>query len=509
MAPDLEGIRKYCHVSDDEAKLLTDYTRPIVLLNRHEDCQLPDSIAPHNRRLGFMLPYSPHHHLLLNAGIDAVVMTSGNFSEEPIAIGNNEALERLKDIADYFLLHDREILQRCDDSIAMISSGHPQLIRRSRGHVPHPIFLDKQIGQKLLAVGGELKNSIALSRDDQVFLCQYIGDLDNLSALAFFEDSSEHLGRILKITPEAVAHDMHPEYLSTKWAAKQNLPTVAVQHHHAHLVSVMADNGVVDPTIGIIVDGTGYGTDGTIWGGEILIGDALGFERHAWLKPVPMPGGTAAIKQPWRMAVSYLYQTYGKDLANLKLPFLDKISENDLDLLIQMIDKEINSPLTSSCGRLFDGVSAMLGIRSEINFEAQAAIELEMAVASNRTKPVILVDAKDAESALDATPLIRFLIERQADGLPVGDLASLFHTSLAEMFVASANNAREKSGINRVGMSGGVYQNRYFTEYLAERLIEEKFELLTHRQVPPNDGGLALGQIVVAGAQLDAGKTGQ
>ncbi len=394
MAPDVESILKYCLVTDEEEKLLTHYRRPIVLLEKNDKCRLPDSIAPHNRYLGFMLPYSPHQHLLIRDNFDSLVMTSANLSEEPIAIGNDEAIARLKDIADYFLLHDREILQRCDDSIATVTNGYTHVIRRARGFVPAPVFIKRETSRSILACGGELKNTIALSRGNQVFLSQHIGDLDNPAAFNFFENSIEHLGRILEITPEAIAHDLHPEYLSTKWAVRQTLPVVGIQHHHAHLVSVMADNGVTEPTIGIILDGTGYGTDGTIWGGEVLIGDAGGFERHAWLEPVAMPGGTAAIMQPWRMAMSYLYHTYGSDFVDLGLPPCGKSDRKTLDMIVQMIDKEINSPMTSSCGRLFDGVSAMLGIRHEVNYEAQAAIELEMAACRDYQLPSVAFDAE-------------------------------------------------------------------------------------------------------------------
>ncbi|UCG61126.1 MAG: carbamoyltransferase HypF [Candidatus Zixiibacteriota bacterium] len=506
MAPDLESIRKYCHVDSEHEVLLKHYTRPIVLLRKRHDCQLPESIASRNRYLGFMLPYSPHHHLLIRGNFDALIMTSGNYSEEPIAIGNEEAFERLKSMADYLLTHNREILQRCDDSIAIISAGGIQAIRRSRGYVPQPIFLKESTRRRLLAVGGELKNTIALSRGNQVFLSQHVGDLDNPSAYEFFQNSIEHLGRILEIAPEAIVCDMHPEYLSTKWATGQQLQTVAVQHHHAHLVSVMADNSISEPAIGIILDGTGYGTDGTIWGGEVIIGDAGSFERFAWLEPVAMPGGAAAIKEPWRMAISYLYHTFGPEITKLDLPFLKNIGAKDIELLIQMIDKEINSPMTSSCGRLFDGVSAILGIRSEINFEAQAAVELEMTASEAYITPGQASNAS-AERAIDVTNIIRAMLDGIARGTPVEELASLFHTTLAETFVVSAKRAREKSGINRVGLSGGVYQNRYFTSYIVERFKEEGFEVLQHRQVPPNDGGLALGQIVAGDAKLRASGT--
>ncbi|UCE66220.1 MAG: carbamoyltransferase HypF [Candidatus Zixiibacteriota bacterium] len=500
MAPDIVSIKKFCFVSKDENKLLTDYTRPIVLLRKKPVCDLAESIAPNNIYLGFMLAYSPLHHLLLRDNFDALVMTSGNYSEEPIAIFNDEALQRIKPLSDYFLLHDREILQRCDDSIARIKSGTARMIRRSRGYVPRPVFLPKPLYKRILAVGGELKNTIALSRGNTVFLSQHIGDLDNPSAYSFFENSIDHLKAILEIEPELIACDLHPEYLSTKWAKKQNkLPVIEIQHHHAHLVSVMSENGITDKTMGIIYDGTGYGTDGSIWGGEILIGDAAGYERPFHLEPVPMPGGTAAIQNPWRMAVSHLYKSYGDDLFKLDLPILRVIGMADVGLIVQMIRKNINSPLTSSCGRLFDAVSAILGIRNTINFEAQAAMELEMAIDENCSDYY-----EDAVSdllsgvSINTTPLIKAVVNDILKGEDVGVISAKFHRTLAEISVKAVKRIRERYKINTVGLSGGVFQNGYFFNHLYERLNSEGFNVITHSKVPTNDGGLSLGQIVIA-----------
>ena len=506
MAPDIESIETFCLVSETERELLQQITRPIVLLRARENHTIAPSVAPNNRYLGFMLPYTPLHHLLLRGHFDALVMTSGNFTEEPIAIGNDEALERLAHLADYFLLHNREILQRCDDSIARVAAGKPRVIRRSRGYVPAPVFLKTPTRRRILGCGGELKNTIALSRGDTVFFSQHIGDLDNPAALTFFENSIAHLQRILEIEPEIIAYDLHPEYLSTKWALAQELPKIGVQHHHAHLAAVMAENGVEERTIGIILDGTGYGADGTIWGGEVLIGDAGGFVRFAYLEPVPLPGGEAAIRQPWRMAVSYLYATFGEALWDLPLPLLQTISEEKRHILVQMIDKRLNAPLTSSCGRLFDGVSALLGIRDEINYEAQAAIELEMHIDEDVDDFYSdALPARMAKGALDWRPLIRALVEDVQRSEPVGRMAAHFHRTLAELFIRAAEHAREATGLCRVGLSGGVYQNKYFFEYMVQRLQDEDFDVLTHSQLPTNDGGLALGQIVIANAKIEHG----
>ena len=500
MAPDIESIKKFCIVSINEEQLLTDYTRPIVLLRKKPESDLAKSIAPNNIYLGFMLAYSPLHHLLLKDNFDALVMTSGNFSEEPLAISNDEALHRIKPLADYFLLHDREILQRCDDSIARVESGTARIIRRSRGYVPRPLFMKKSLSKKILAVGGELKNTTALSRDNTVFLSQHIGDLDNPSAYSFFENLIDHLKVILEIEPELIACDLHPEYLSTKWAKKQNkLPVMEIQHHHAHLVSVMAENGITDKTIGIIYDGTGYGTDGTIWGGEILIGDAAGYERLFYLEPVPMPGGTPAIQNPWRMAVSYLYKAYGDDLFKLDLPVLNDISMADINLIVQMIQKYINSPLTSSCGRLFDAVSAILGIGNTIKFEAQAAIELEMIIDENCSdRYENAIPDLSSGNSINTNLLIKAIVNDIRKGEDVGVISAKFHRTLGDISVNAVNRIRERFKINIIGLSGGVFQNHFFFNYLLYRLNDEGFNVITHSKVPTNDGGLALGQAVIA-----------
>ncbi|MDZ7267532.1 MAG: carbamoyltransferase HypF [candidate division KSB1 bacterium] len=501
MARDLATLEKFCFVSPLEQAMLQQPTRPIVLLRRRDCNQLAAAVAPHQKYFGFMLPYTPLHELLLHDHFEALVMTSGNFSEEPIAISNEEALARLAALADFFLLHDREILQRCDDSIVRCAAGRPRLLRRARGHVPQPVFLPRATRRRVLACGGELKNTIALSRGNAVFLSQHIGDLDNPAAFAFFENSIAHLQRILEIVPELIAYDLHPEYLSTKWAVQQeHLPRVGVQHHHAHLAAVMADNGVTEKTIGLILDGTGYGSDGTIWGGEVLIGDAAACQRFAYLQPVVMPGGTAAIRQPWRMALSYLAATFGSNLGQLSLPFLQQLRGEAVQVVLQMIDKNINSPLTSSCGRLFDGVAALLGLRQEVNYEAQAAIELEMLADEGQQDFYSDAVRSAGAGALPLTPVVAAVVEELQNHVPREKIAARFHHTMAELFVRAACAARELTGIARVGLSGGVYQNTLFFHRMTARLQAEGFEVLSHQQVPTNDGGLALGQVVIADA---------
>ncbi len=509
MARDIETIRAHCLVSEEDEAALLHRTRPIVLLKKNSSGSLPDEVAPNQHSLGFMLPYTPLHHLLLAGELDLLVMTSGNFSEEPIAIGNDEAMDRLQHLADYFLLHDREILQRCDDSIVRVMAGHRRLVRRSRGFVPEPLFLSKPTVKRILAVGAELKNAFGLSRDNAVFLSQHIGDLDNPSAFKFFQSSIEHLEAILELKPEVIAYDLHPEYLSTKWALSQaNLPKIAVQHHHAHLASVMAENGVAEPCLGIILDGTGYGTDGTIWGGEILCGNAAGYERVGWLEPVPMPGGETAIKQPWRMALSYLRLAYGDDVDELNLPVLQGVGRPEIELCTQAMARRINAPLTSSCGRLFDGVAAMLGLRSEVSFEAQAAMELEARSGEPRPNDAyqqVLADSHN-DGAISLAVLIKAIVRDWQDNEPIDKIGARFHATLAELLIARVCELRRTTGIDRTALSGGVYQNLLFFEYMVRRLREEKFTVYTHERVPTNDGGLALGQIAVADAGLKAGE---
>jgi hydrogenase maturation protein HypF len=497
MAPDLPTIRRYCEFEKTEADVLTAPSRPIVLLRRREEIDvIAPSVAPRQRYLGFMLPYTPLHHLLLRDRFEALVMTSANLSEEPIAISNSEAFERLAGIADHFLVHDREILQRCDDSVARVVRGRTRLQRRSRGFVPASVGLPVHCSRPVLAAGGELKNTIAMARDRDVFLSQHIGDLDNPEAFRFFESSVRHLGEILEIQPEVVAFDLHPEYLSTKWALQSGLPHFAVQHHHAHLAAVMAENGVTAPTIGIILDGTGYGTDGTIWGGEVLVGDLSRFERFAWLEPLPLPGGEIAIRHPWRLAVAAVYRALGAEGLGLPLPLFADLPERDVRLVATMIDRNINSPLCSSAGRLFDAVSALCNLRTSVTYEAQAAIELEM-VATGPADDTYPVDLPTSSGPIRTDPLIHEVVSDVVHGVSNGLISSRFHTALAQSFAAAARAARDQTGIHVVGLSGGVFQNAILLGRLIDRLESDGFEVLTHTQVPTNDGGLSYGQAAV------------
>jgi len=529
MVASVSRAEELCEVNMAEADALLSIQRPIVLLSRKDSCPILDQVAPFNRELGIFLPYTPLHHLLFaEGGFPALVMTSGNLSEEPIAIHNDEARTRLSTLSDCFLLHNREILLRCDDSVVRVPRDprggtyrhrvpsaafyhrngrepEPQVekvqqLRRSRGFVPTPIFLHRQT-PPILAVGGELKNTVCLTKGNHAFLSQHVGDLENLESYRFFEEALTHLRTILEIEPRVIAYDLHPDYFSTKWALQQvAVKRVGVQHHHAHIASCMAENHLDGDVVGIALDGTGYGTDGNIWGGEVLITNYRNFHRAAHLEYVPMPGGPAAIREPWRMAVSYLAHHMGRDFLRFKLPVLDGISSRQIEVILQMAERNVNSPLTSSCGRLFDAVAALVGIRRMVNYEAQAAIELEMAIPnspSNESYPFELLLENDTY-IIGTRPLFTAALRDLSDQVPVGVISARFHKGLVEVFLEIANVLRDRSGLDRVCLSGGTFNNVYLAESLGQRLRVDGFQVFTQREVPCGDGGLSLGQAMVA-----------
>jgi hydrogenase maturation protein HypF len=506
MVPDLETLDALCEGVEEALELLRGPERPIVLLRGRPATPVAEEVAPFQRYLGVFLPYTPLHHLLFaQGGFRALVMTSGNLSEEPIAIGNEEALRRLHGIADAFLLHDRDILIRCDDSVLRMAGGRPRQVRRARGYVPVPLLLS-QDAPPILAVGGELKNTVCLTRGRFAFLSQHVGDLENAETYAFFDETIAHLRRMLGVDPEVIAHDLHPDYLSTRWArAQAGKRLVGVQHHHAHVAACMAENGLRGPVIGFALDGTGYGTDGLIWGGEVLLADYAGFERLAHLAYVPMPGGAAAIHEPWRMAVSYLVRYFGSGFRDLPLDFVRRLDPRRTEVLLRMIERGVNSPLTSSCGRLFDAVSALVGIRGEVSYEAQAAVELEMSIEKDGAEeayPLDLVpDGKGWQ--IDAGPLFGALVGDLRRGVAAGVISARFHRGLVESFGWLARRLRERTSVNRVCLSGGSFQNLHLFEGLRLRLEASGFEVFTHSRVPAGDGGLSLGQAVVAAQRRD------
>jgi len=494
MVRDVEAANRIVDINSSEENALTSIQAPILLATRKPDTSLASNIAPGTDRLGIMLPYTPLHHLLLSEPPNILVMTSANYSEEPICIDNDEALSRLGPMADYFLLHNRDIYLRSDDSVLMEMADKIRPIRRSRGFAPRPIFLKKK-APSVLAVGGELKSVVGLSKEKTVFLSQHIGDLENLEAFEFFKMTITHLQNIFEIKPELIVHDLHPDYLSTKWSKDQSLPLLGVQHHFAHFASCMIENNLNEPAIGIIMDGTGYGTDATIWGGEFLVGDLKKVERKAYFEPMPLPGGEAAIKQPWRIGLSYLHHAFGSEI-----PDLHALRNKDLAPIIQMIERGLNSPLTSSCGRLFDAVAALSGGKQEIRYEAQAAIEFMQAAHNSLGDDYSkfdLIQNQQSQHIISISHIMHELAAKVSNGQSQEIISRWFHHSLVKTFVHISNVLRKETGLNKVILSGGVFQNKLLFEGLVKELESERFLVFTHSQVPTNDGGLALGQIAI------------
>lgn len=521
MVRDIDAARRICEVNEQEAALLLSPMRPIVLMHRRKTLpavlSVADSVAPAIPWLGLFLPYAPLHHLLFADGrLSALVMTSANLSEEPIAIDDEEARFRLGNIADAFVVHDREILQRCDDSVVAVVDGGPQIIRRARGYVPLGIELPHET-PPLLAVGGHLKNVFALARGHYIYQSQHLGDLENITGLDFFRESLDHLTRTFEIEPEIVVHDLHPGYLSTNWAIEyakeRGLRTIAVQHHFAHVAGCMAEHGVDDDFIGLSLDGTGYGTDGRIWGGEVLIGRMSGeragtFERFAHLDYVPMPSGEAAIHEPWRMALGHLHAA-GFDVDSLDILKLLGTSKQETSVLLRMIQREINTPLTSSCGRLFDAVAAIVLKRLKVDYEAQAAIELEgiASIESDRVEQedYLVPQQQDGDYiVLKVDSLWRAILHDIQRGTRPERMSAKFHSSIADGFVAAAATARYRFGIHNVALSGGCMHNRRLARLLREGLEKRGFKVYRHLSVSPGDGGLSFGQAAVASAILHA-----
>jgi len=503
----VEDVAHLCTLDQLSRKLLLSRERPIVLLPRKPEAGLASGVAPRNRFLGVFLPYAPLHHLLFSSGkFEALVMTSGNLREEPIAIDNVEALERLRTIADAFLVHDRDILRRCDDSVVRVSAGQTQMLRRSRGYVPVPVALESE-SEPILAVGGELKNTVCLVRGSEAFLSQHVGDLENPESYGFFEEAVAHFQRILEVQPKVIAHDLHPDYFSTQWAfEREGTEHISVQHHHAHIAACMAENHLEGTVIGMALDGTGYGTDGAIWGGEILIADYTVFERTAHFQYVPLPGGAAAIHEPWRIAVSYLAKHYGNDISALHLPFLKEIEPRKLNVVLQMVQREVHSPRTSSCGRLFDAVAALVGLRTKVNYEAQAAIELEMAAHDSAEEGAYLLNLIPMNSGwqIGTRSLFDWLIADIEKGASVADMSRRFHNGLVAVLVDVAEKIRAQRELSRVCLSGGCFQNVLLFESLLAALRKHQFDVYFHSEVPAGDGGLSLGQALVAAHRAKA-----
>jgi len=500
MARDLTAVWGFAEVSPEEAAILTAIQKPIVLLRKIKTNTLSRHVSPDNRYFGVMLPYTPIHHLLFRHPFQALVMTSANLSEEPIVIDNTEAFLRLSGIADFILLHDRDIYLRTDDSVLRWAWGDIRHIRRSRGYAPMPVLL-KETVPPVLAVGGELKNAVCLTKNRYAFVSQHIGDLENLETYDFFNQTITHLERILAIRPIAVAHDMHPDYLSTRYAeARDALHRIPVQHHHAHIASCLAENGMDGPVIGLAFDGTGYGLDGAIWGGEVLIADCRGFERAAYLGYHPMPGAAAAIREPWRMGIAYLFAAFGDAMWDLDLPLFREIDAARLQLTAGMMNRGLNCPMTSSLGRLFDGIAAICGLRSHVTFEGQAAMALEMIADPSVTGAYGINWIRDRE--LDVASLVRDVVIDVRKGVRPEVISMKFHNGLIVGFTERCARLGRALGIPWVALSGGVFQNRILLGGMLQSLERAGMRTITHRHLPINDGGLSLGQAMIAAARV-------
>jgi hydrogenase maturation protein HypF len=521
MMPDLETVEQHCFVSEAERELLLSTARPIVLLKRKPESNIAREVAPAQDWLGVMLPYTPLHYLLFanpdlrlsTFDLPPLVMTSGNLSEEPIAIGNDEARERLASLADAFLFHDRDIHIRCDDSVVRVfnpsglrTTHHAPIttypLRRSRGYSPFPVKLPFKVPQ-ILATGSELKNTFCITNKNYAFLSHHIGDMENYETLKSFEQGVEHFERLFRVKPVAIACDLHPNYLATRYALeraqRENLPTFNIQHHHAHIAACMAEHGLDGsrPVIGLAFDGTGYGDDGAIWGGEVLVADYRGYQRVGQLEYFPLPGGDAAIKKPARTALALLW--------SLRLDWDDRLESvkefcaDDRTLLRTQLEKKINTPLTSSMGRLFDAAAALAGVRQSVNYEAQAAIEFE-ALADPLEGGKYLF--KWGQAKVQVRGAIESLTADALSGVPVPKISARFHNGLAEVCRVICLDVREKFSINEVALSGGVWQNITLLGRSLSLLRASGFRVYIHQQVPTNDGGLSLGQAVIAARRL-------
>ena len=513
----------HVHMDENERSQLFSYHRPIVLLDK----VLPDdpgkdrfggqgaciapSVAPGNLCLGIMLPYTPLHYLLLKKGPDILVMTSGNRSGHPLSIDNADALDAFSHIADYFLFHDRDIYFRADDSISRIQKGRPRFLRRSRGYAPLPVDLTPVCGDALppvIGLGAGLKSTVCLTRDTYGFLSQHIGDLEHRQTHEFYGQTIDHMQKILNIAPVMAAHDLHPGYYSSLFADRlkeKGLALIGVQHHHAHALSCMAENRLEGEVLALTLDGTGYGTDGHIWGGEVLACTFGGFRRLAHLSYLPMPGGDAAVMEPWRMAASMLCHAFGPDFVSLNIPWIRAMDPKKLGFLIQMMDRRVNSPLTSSCGRLFDGVSSLLGLCHKISHESQAAMVLEAAAGSLQDGTPYPFSFEAGRAAgdndtriIDLAPAIRQVVRDLSCGTTDAIISARFHATTVDAFVRAAVEGRAVTGLDRIVLSGGVFNNNRIFTRMVEILESESFSVYTHSCVPCGDGGIALGQVMAA-----------
>ncbi|WP_406699267.1 carbamoyltransferase HypF [Singulisphaera sp. Ch08] len=504
MVGDLAGACRIAEISTSEEALLQSRRRPIVLLRRRPGTDVVDAVAPGNRDLGVMLPYTPLHHLLLRSlEPTPLVMTSGNRSDEPIAFEDDDARERLSGIADLYLNHDRPIHMRCDDSVTRIVDGKELPLRRSRGHAPQPLNLPVACRRPTLALGGQLKATFALGRGRYAVLSHHLGDLDHYEAYRAYVEAIAHYERLFAFEPELIAHDLHPDYASTRYAAERgrSVPLLAVQHHHAHVASCMAEHGLDEPVIGVAFDGTGYGTDGAVWGGEFLTGDFRAFRRAAHFRYVAMPGGEQAIREPWRMACAHLADA-GQDGS----AWFDRIQRPALRVVQQQLERRFNAPMTSSVGRLFDAVAALAGVGDRVRFEGEAAIALEGVASGTPAEHAYPFAIQPGPSlVVDTRPLIAAVVDDLRAGCKAARIGRRFHSTLVDLIAQVCGRLAAENGLGAVVLSGGVFMNVLLTAETVARLTEDGFRVYRHQRVPPNDGGLCLGQLAIAAAWQESG----
>ena len=503
MYPGLLEIKKDCLVSPSEERLLLSPAKPIVLLHRKKQMSVSEETAPQNPYLGVMLAYTPLHHILMNELQMPIVATSGNLSEEPVITDEHEALQKLGRIADFFLIHNRPIARHVDDSIVRMMSGREMILRRARGYAPLPIIA-KEICSEFLSVGGHLKNTISISKPGLVFLSQHIGNLETLEAYEAFQKVIRNFKKLYDLNPSRIACDLHPDYLSTEFAKSSGLPVIQIQHHYAHILSCMAENDVEAPVLGVAWDGTGYGPDGTIWGGEFLEIGETDFTRLAHFKTFPLPGGDKAAREPRRSALGLLYEIYGDELFDKShLGTLQAFSISELSIFRKLLGEKFYSPRTSSAGRIFDAVSSLLNLRQLSRYEGQAAMELEFLAEKAKTKDIYsfqIIPCSSQELSqhakhpwqIDLKAAVQDILDDMKLGTGLSEIAAKFHNTLVEIMISIAR----KSSYKKIALSGGCFQNRYLTEHAVSRLKEEGFFVYTHQRIPPNDGGIALGQIV-------------
>lgn len=492
----IKNICKHAEVSKAEEESLKSVRAPIVLLKLSRDSTISTEVTSGLNTIGCFLPYTPFHYLLMeNLSISAMVLTSGNISNEPVEIDNVSALQQFSGLCDAVLTYNRDIQNRTDDSVVRIINGKERVLRRSRGWVPESITVNTDT-EGILATGSELKTCFCIGKDNKAVLSQHIGDLKNFETLEFYRESMERYKTLYRFTPSLIAHDLHPDYLTTSYFNDNPAPKTAIQHHHAHIASCMAENGVSDSVIGFSFDGTGLGDDGRIWGGEIFTCNFENYNRHFHFGYLPLPGGDKAVMEPWRMAVSALYSAYGREFLIMDLPLLRQIPIADVEALLDVIDKKINSPLTSSAGRLFDAVSAMLGLCLYSSFDAEAAMRLEAVLGDAPPDDGFYPFQIDEEISMKYT--FRAIADEIISGNPSSLISTRFHNTIVEIICAAAEKLRNQFGINKAVLSGGVFMNGYLLEKAEIKLTDMGFEIFTHSKVPSNDGGLALGQLMIA-----------